>query len=270
MKKKARGVLGLLLAVMFISSSGVLVWHQYHMHTAGEGHDLARDIVMQSVPEEIPGAVVELPEQPVPESEAPVPLEERAQFLLELDLEGLRRTNTDVLGWIHIPDSEIDYPIIQVRDNNEYLRRAWDGSPSQAGCIFLECRSSPELSDFNTIIYGHYMRNGTMFGSLHRFGEQEYLDAHPCIYFVTDDAVRRYEVFSAYEADVVSDTYRLLFEDETQKQMCLDYYISSSTAESPLIPTVEDRILTLSTCMGNGQYETRWVVQAMLTGEFAK
>ena len=187
-----------------------------------------------------------------------------------MDLDALRQTNERVLGWIHIPDSAIDYPLLQVQNNNEYLRRAWDGTPNQAGCIFLECKNSRDFSDFNTLIYGHYMRNGKMFGSLHYYQEQEYRDAHPYIYIVTDESVRRYEVFAAYEADVVSNTYRLYFEDDGRKQSVLDYYLDSSVVESDIVPTVEDHILTLSTCTGTGTYDTRWVVQAVLTGEFSR
>lgn len=268
MKGKLRAGLAVLLCAGFLAGGGVLLWHHQQQQAAGQLHTQARELVRPEVLEVLTEQPLPLVPVPVPEEPVQEPLAEEASFLLELDLEALRATNGDVLGWIHIPDSEIDYPIIRVEDNNEYLRRAWDGSRNQAGCIFLECRNSTNLSDFNTLIYGHYMKNGTMFGSLHRFAEKDYLDAHPCVYLVTDDTVRRYEVFSVYEADVVSDTYRLIFEDEARKQSCLDYYISSSVVESGLMPTPDDYVLTLSTCMGNGRYETRWVVQAVLTGEF--
>ena len=282
MKRKLRNGISVLLAVAFVIS-GALVLQQLHDDQAADkAYETAQELALPSVPEPAPtepAPVTEpkLPETPVPMAPEPAPeepeqapLEENVQFLLELDLDALRQTNERVLGWIHIPDSPIDYPLLQVQDNNEYLRRAWDGTPNQAGCIFLECRNSRDFSDFNTLIYGHYMRNGKMFGSLHRYQEQEYRDAHPYIYIVTDEGVRRYEVFAAYEADVVSDTYRLVFEDDARKQNVLDYYLDSSVLESGILPTVEDHILTLSTCTGTGTYNTRWVVQAALTGEFAR
>ena len=282
MKRKLRNGISVLLATAFVIS-GALVLRQLHDYRAADKtYDAAQEIAVTSVPEPapemIPEPVVEpdlTEEEPVPmvpEPEEPVqePLEENARFLLELDLDALRQTNTRVLGWIHIPDSPIDYPLLKVQNNNEYLRRAWDGTANQAGCIFLECRNSHDFSDFNTLIYGHYMRNGKMFGSLHRYQEQEYRDTHPHIYIVTDEAVRRYEVFASYEADVVSDTYRLYFEDDARKQTVLEDYLDRSVLETGLVPTVTDRILTLSTCTGTGTYDTRWAVQAVLTGEFAR
>lgn len=285
MKRKLRNGISVLLAAVFVIS-GALVLQQLHDERAADkAYETAQELAVPSAPEPTPEIIPdptpvvepELPEEPVPMVPEPVPeepeqapLEENAQFLLELDLDALRQTNDRVLGWIHIPDSPIDYPLMQVQDNNEYLRRAWDGTPNQAGCIFLECRNSTDFSDFNTLIYGHYMRNGKMFGSLHNYQEQEYRDTHPYIYIVTDEEVRRYEVFASYEAEVVSNTYRLYFEDDARKQSVLDYYLDSSVVEGSVVPTVEDRILTLSTCTGTGTYDTRWVVQAVLTGEFPK
>lgn len=268
MKGKLRAGLAVLLCAGFLAGGGVLLWHHQQQQAAGQLHTQARELVRPEVLEVLTEQPLPLVPVPVPEEPVQEPLAEEVSFLLELDLEALRATNGDVLGWIHIPDSEIDYPLLQVEDNNEYLRRAWDGTPNQAGCIFLECRSDPELEDFNTLIYGHYMRNGTMFGSLHRYQEEEYRQSHPHIYLVTDQGVFRYEVFASYEADVVSDTYRLIFEDEARRQSALEGYLAASVFVPEVLPTVEDRILTLSTCMGNGTYDTRWVVQGVLTGQF--
>lgn len=265
LRKKIHGMLLGLLAVLFVVS-GTLTVRQLRDYQAGEqAYDLAEEIATQTTPEPAP-----TPEPTAIPEEVPESPEEDVQKLMNLNLEKLRKTNEDVLGWICIPTSEINYPLLRVRDNNEYLRRAWDGSDNNVGCIFLECRNSHDFSDFNTIIYGHYMKNGTMFGSLHSYKEQEYADSHPCVYIVTDEGVRRYEVFSVYEADVVSDTYRLYFEDEAQKSRVLDYYVESSVMKRGAVPTVEDHVLTLSTCMGTDTYDTRWVVQAVLIEEFPR
>ena len=136
--------------------------------------------------------------------------------------------------------------------------------------IFLECRNRRDFSDFNTLIYGHNIRGGLMFGPLKRYAEQAYLDAHRLVYIVTEDAVRRYEVFAAYEAGVTSDTYRLYFKDDERKQAALDDYVAAAAVGTGVTPSPDDRILTLSTCTGTGTYDTRWVVQAVLTGEFSR
>lgn len=285
MKRKLRSKITVLLAAAFLVSGALILQQHLDYQAADQVYAAAQAIVLQSPadtaaeedPEILPEDKIELVPEPVPMVPAPTLnkperdlLEESAQFLLELNLDALRQTNEDVLGWIYIPDSPIDYPLMQVEDNEEYLRRAWDGSANNAGCIFLECRNSHDFSDFNTLIYGHYMRNGKMFGALHEYQTQGYRDSHPFIYIVTDEWIRRYEVFASYEADVVSDTYRLVFENDVRKQSVLDYYLESSVIECGLVPTVEDYILTLSTCMSTGTYDTRWVVHAVLTGEFPR
>lgn len=285
MKRKLRSKITVLLAAAFLVSGALILQQHLDYQAADQAYAAAQTIALQSPadaaaeedPEILPEDEIELAPEPVPMVPAPTLdkperdlLEESVQFLLELNLDALRQTNEDVLGWIYIPDTPIDYPLMRVKDNNEYLRRAWDGSANNAGCIFLECRNSHDFSDFNTLIYGHALRNGKMFRSLLNYREQEYRDSHPYVYIVTDEWVRRYEVFSAYEADVVSDTYRLVFEHDARKQSALDEWMEQSVLERELVPTVEDSILTLSTCTGTGTYETRWVVQAVLTGEFSR
>ncbi len=291
MKRRLRHSIYLLLITVFLLSSAVILQLVYDNRAAEQTYTAVQRTVLQMTTEPVAVSTIEsnavpeeqeelLPEEtelrqepvpliPEPVIEEPV-IEETAAFLLELDLEILRQTNEDVLGWIYIPDTPIDYPLMRARDNQEYLNRAWDGTDNRFGSIFMECRNSHDFSDFNTLIYGHNMRTEHMFGSLREYESQEYSDAHPLIYIVTDEQVARYEVFAAYEAPVVSDTYRLIFEDDARKQSALDFYLESSVIESDLIPTVDDRILTLSTCMGIGTYETRWVVQAILTGEFSR
>ena len=221
MKQKLRKGISVLLAAVFVFSGVLLLWQLHDYRAADRLHSAARELAASSVPQSalpvVPEPTVEspsaeeldLPEEPVPMVPDPGIQPEKeslagdVRFLMDLDLEALRQTNRRVLGWICIPDSPVDYPLLQVDSNSEYLRRAWDGTPNRAGCIFLECRNSADFSDFNTIIYGHYMRNAAMFGSLHDYGSQEYRDAHPYIYIATDERVLCYEVFAAYEADVV-------------------------------------------------------------------
>ena len=278
MKYNIRKFLPILLLSVFLCSGGLMLrqWHSEQMDR--QSNEKAQELVQ--LPEQTPAAEqVEIPEVEIPLASEPVeealepegsPLEDAALGLLELDLQSLEEVNEAVLGWITIPGTDISYPLLEVEDNNEYLRRSWDGKDSRAGCIFLECKNRNDFSDFNTIIYGHNMRNGTMFHPLRDYLEPGHLEEHPYVYIVTEQMVRRYEIFSGYEAPVVSDTYRLYFENDERKQGALDYYLESAEVAGGPVPTVEDRVLTLSTCVGDGKYENRWVVQAVLTGEFPR
>lgn len=288
MKRKwTYGVGFLLLALVFAVSGASVLRQMYQRNAAAQSYEEAAGLALgeqaaapvaeekETAKETKPPEFAELPEPPLPlheraEENIPQQLPEELQFLLEVDLDVLRETNEDVIGWIYLPDSVISYPLMRSEDNNEYLDLTWDLTYSRSGSIFLERRSSPDLSDFHTLIYGHNWKDGRMFSELTGYGDQEYADSHPRVYIVTDDVVLRYEVFSAYTADVVSDTYRLVFEDEARKQSVIDFYLEQSEIQCDLIPTTEDQILTLSTCTGLGIDGIRWVVHTVLTGEFSR
>jgi len=270
MKKQTNRILTALLALTLLCSCVLGIQNYRQKQEAQRAYEEAQALAAAAAEEtkELEEEPVPLAEEPVEEAEPQEPLEEKAQFLLELDLNALRETNEDVLGWIHIPASAIDFPLMRSADNADYLNTTWDGKASIVGSIFLECMNRPDFSDFNTIIYGHNIRGGKMFGSLHSFADPAWREAHPFVYIVTDEGVRRYEIFAAYEAGVTTDTYRLYFEDDARKQSSIEHYIGSSVWNIDKEVTVEDQILTLSTCTGTGRYETRWVVQAVLTGLF--
>ncbi len=283
MERKGRKWMRAVLGILFAVGLGLTAWQLAEYHRAARSTQQARDLVAAAGEErqevETGGEAAALPSGEAPEQqeqtqppevsvEAGVqePLAEEALFLLELDYAPLQEENGDVMGWIHIPDTEVSYPLLRSHDNEEYLHQAWDGSYSASGSIFLECKNSRNFLDFNTILYGHHMRNGSFFAPIIEYKDQEFRDGHPYIYIVTDNDLRRYAVFSAYEADIEGDTYRLYYPDEETKQRALTHFIESSVWEAAAEPTTEDYILTLSTCVGNGNYTTRWVVQARLTG----
>lgn len=271
MKQNIRKILSVLLVVIFIGSGALVVQRWQAEQEARRAYEQAQAALAAAQTAE-PETVIR--EEPVPLEEEPAeeqqePLAENAWFLLDMDLSVLRETNADVLGWIHIPGTPIDFPLMESADNADYLNTTWDGKSSSLGSIFLECMNDPALQDFNTIVYGHNIRGGKMFGSLHWYRDLAYRDEHPFVYVVADGGVRRYEIFAAYEAPVVSDTYRLYFEDDAGKLSALEHYVGSSVWHTDTELGVGDHILTLSTCTGTGRYETRWVVQAVQTGLFA-
>jgi len=183
--------------------------------------------------------------------------------LKNLNLEALQSINKDVFGWILIPGASISYPLLDGTDNSYYLSRTWDREWNSMGSIFLEAECSASLQDFNTIIYGHNMRNTTMFSNLKNYMKQSYWSDAPYVYIATEDGVRRYDIFAAYEAGVEGHTFWLQIEDEALRQRFIDQSLDMSLIDADIVPEVSDRILTLSTCTGNG-HEKRMVVQAVL------
>ena len=275
MNKNLRTVLIALLVAVFLISTAKTVSRLYGQRLATRAYKEAVEIGLNkdSNQEE-----TKAPKQPndqysmTGESEENTQkiLREQDEMLSSLDLGALRETNEDVLGWIYIPDTVISYPLMRCEDNSKYLKYTWDLKESAAGSIFLERSNSPELNDFNTIIYGHNMKNGTMFSPLHKYKDKKFLDSHPYVYIATEEAILQYEVFSAYKAELKTETYRAYFRDEAEKQRAIDYYIESSEFTGGVVPCADDRILTLSTCTGANNYSHRWVVHGVLVQEFPR
>lgn len=198
--------------------------------------------------------------------EVPVWQDPYAQALKDMDFSALRQQNPDVLGWILIPGTRVSYPVVQGTDNSYYLDHTWRGGKNSVGAIFMDYRNNGDLSDFNTIIYGHRMNNRSMFGTLSQYKSRSYWQAHPYVYLTDDSGTHRYEIFAAGEVSVDSDVYRLGLRSDSSRQSFLDSCLALSALNTGVTPHTYDKVLTLSTCTGNG-HATRWVVQAVCPGQ---
>ena len=98
---------------------------------------------------------------------------------MPVDFEALRKVNPDIIGWIVIPGMEISYPIVQGEDNDYYLKHTFDKAENASGCIFVEVENSPDFSDNNTFVYGHNMKNKSMFAKLNRYQEEDTFRKNP-------------------------------------------------------------------------------------------
>ena len=257
MKDMLRKIITGILAVSFLCGLGLMLRQMIFYDTADKAYEEAAALAFEKDEEEPTVPLASQPEQ--------VPLDDGARYLTEVDLQALRYVNQDVLGWIYIPETPISYPLMMADSRDEYLHTTWDGKYNYAGSIYLEYKNMRDFSDYNTILYGHRMKNDTMFGSLSYYEEQSYRDAHPYIYIAAADGIRRYEVFAAYEAELGTESYRLYFPDDGQKEASVAYYLEKNVLDTGLTPGAQDHILTLSTCVGTGAEDYRWVVHAVLT-----
>lgn len=188
--------------------------------------------------------------------------------LAGLNLDALQAVNEDVAGWVEIPDTPLSYPLVQGEDNQFYLNHSWKKEPGSVGAVFLEQANSRDLTGFHILIYGHRMRDGTMFGSLRGYKEQDYWQEHPSVYLADKGGVRRYDIFAAHEAKVNGMVYYLDMEDHGLEEEFIQYCMERSVIDTGIVPKADDQILTLSTCTARG-YKARWVVHAVLAQEFA-
>ena len=190
MKKRTRRILILTLAAVFAVSLGALACQRMRYGKNDRAIDDARRLA--GVPAEGKMAPKRLRSAPAEEE----PPEEEPDPWADIDLDALREVNEDVVGWLAIPGTEVSYPLIRPRDNETYLSRSWDGTPTSAGAIFLDCRAAWEPRGFNTIIYGHNMRNRTMFGSLRDYRGDSYWQEHPEICLIDSGGVHYYDIFA--------------------------------------------------------------------------
>lgn len=283
MNEKMRRILTILLAAVFVTSTALLIAHSLDTEAADHSYQQAQQIAglagepastEEPADETEPPATEEPTEESVPtvpvETEprtqwvpAPVEEDEYMKKLAGTDLQALREVNPDVVGWILLPNTKINYPIVQGEDNQYYLEHTWDNQNRMAGSIFMEATNAADFSDFRSILYGHNMADLSMFGSLHNYASTYYWQRFPYVYLVTDEGVLRYEIYSSYKAAVDGPTYALNIEGDALKSSFIQMTLDESELDTGITPAVTDRILTLSTCTGN--YDYRRVVHAKLT-----
>lgn len=274
MKKWIRRILNVLLVLALVFGLAQFLLSERESNLSRHNNDVAMQIAKgeteppETLPEETdpPAETVETTAPTVPEETVPIPDDPCVQELLTLDLDALREENEDVIGWICIPDTNISYPLLQWTDNDFYLSHSWQQTPNSAGSIFMEWQNSPDFTDFNTIIYGHRMREQEMFGMLHRFRKKSFWETHPSVYILADDGVRRYDIFAVQRVNLDSPVYGLELDTDRRKEELIRYSLDYSAFETGIVPTIEDQLLTLSTCSGVN-FATRWVVQCVLNRE---
>lgn len=185
-----------------------------------------------------------------------------------VDFAGMWEVNEDVYAWITVPGTVIDYPILQHdTDNTYYLNYNIDGSYGYPGCIYTENMNSKDFTDNNTVIYGHNMKNGSMFAGLHQFEDASFFEKNTTILIYTPDRQLTYTIFAAYVYDDRHLLYSFNFADEAVYANYLDEILNmrsmNANIRGDVAVTSADKIITLVTCMGN-QPDKRLLVQAVL------
>ena len=258
-KRKAVGIAVVSLCGLLALGSGFLMVRDLNQYSesAGAYEDIASHV---ELPEQ-----TEAPEDDNTETE---PAGEDTSVLLPtVDFDALRETGPDIIGWLTLPDTAINYPVTQADDNEYYLHHLYDGTYNKTGCLFADYENQEDFSDRNTIIYGHNMRDGSMFATLNEYDEQSYFDGHPQMYLVTSGGGYIVEIFTAFVAkpsESGSDTspWRLSFKDDGAYTTWLSEMAGRSVIETDVTVTSSDKVLTLSTCTPGGA--SRFIVMGKL------
>lgn len=255
-KPKKKGDIVLTLAlIVAVAVFCFAAYNLFHIYTEyKKGTDEYNHIEQMAVTERDPESTEEVSDT-----------EQGPQPPFDVDFAALQGVNPDVVGWIYIEALDgISYPVVQGEDNEEYLHTTYEKNYNFAGTIFIDYENSRDFTDCNTLVYGHNMKNGSMFGRLKNFSEdQTTYEKSKYFWIFTPEKDYRYEIISAYTTGVNSDTYTLFKGPGDEFQEYLDTikgYSEIETDDTEL--TIKDRIVTLSTCTGNDA--TRYVVQGRL------
>jgi sortase B len=179
-----------------------------------------------------------------------------------IDWDALLKRNPDVIAWVKIPDTNIDYPILKGKTNDTYLRHDIDGNYLIAGCIFVDAGHPAPFQEPNTIMYGHNMKNDSMFSDLKEYLEPSFVTEHPYVYvYFPDNTVNKYKIVSTHDVDARSDIYTVNLPDLT------NYYPLVEEGNVLDVPYEQNQapMITLSTCKTYSvEAMSRVVVHAVL------
>lgn len=189
------------------------------------------------------------------------------QFTGVVDWKALKKVNPDVQGWLYQKGTVINYPVVQGTDNDTYLHTRFDKQWSGGGTLFVDCRMEKDFKGFNSIIYGHHMKDGSMFRSIRGYTKEDgYYDKHKTLELATPHGNYHLVVFSAFITKATDeDTYKMTY-DEAEKQAYIDRAWERSelpiTRDSVDV-TKNDRLVTLSTCAYDYE-EARYIVMCKM------
>lgn len=242
-RRRLRRVLMLILAAVFLVSLGVLVGFKLQEWQRQSFYDSAAERFTDTT------------EQPAPETPP-----------IEVDFEALLAVNPDIQGWIYCADTPIDYPVLYSENNDTYLRRDYEGNYSNAGSIFLEALNQPGFADSNTIVYGHNMRDGSMFAVLKEWADPEFAESHQDFWLLTPEQNYKVQVFSAHDANALDSSVYSIFQGPSA---LLNEYLANMAALSDFTPhgqlPADGKYLLLSTCTDAVRVDMeRYVLHAWL------
>ncbi|WP_029230917.1 class B sortase [Butyrivibrio sp. VCB2006] len=194
--------------------------------------------------------------------------------LIQVDFDKLEEINPDIVAWLYFPCLEISYPVVKENEVDEYIHLTFDKQVNKAGCLFEDVLSDREFRGMHDIVFGHNMRNGSMFGSLKKLyatGNEHLLQENPYVYVYTKDYVFQYRVFGYYITTVGSEAYKVVGTDEAYDEL-LEYIQNHSSYPRPAEADFTNRpsLLTLSTCSGQSGSGKRFVVHTYKTAAWER
>ncbi|MDO4490146.1 MAG: class B sortase [Lachnospiraceae bacterium] len=261
---------GIVLPVLMILCLGIMVFSLYKLVTISMEYRQSEkeyDILQSYITEKTE------PEDEMAESAEQLDQEEETQrkaasrdtgCSITVDFEHLREINPDLVCWLYIPALELSYPVVQGRDNEQYLHHTFEGTENFAGSIFVDANIREPLVMPHTILYGHNMKNQTMFGKLKLLLQEELYREEPWFWILTPQGEEKYQIIDIRYTDALSSTYTLFEEPDNEYLAYLEEILAGTMMERKQLPEISEnsRLVTLSTCASSEGTE-RLVVQGI-------
>ena len=244
MKKKKSKVRRIALDIIMVCLAGIVVFSGYRVYKIMHDYKVNRDIYSR------------IAETAMPEG-----------FNGEIDFDALRKINPDIVGWLYYESTNINYPIVQGKDNDYYLHISFDGTWTLGGTLFADAITEEPFNQFNTIVYGHHMQDHTMFGDIKELKDPEYCKEHPQFELITPEGKYHLKICAFVHQPSDSAIYTTNFHDEEGKQEYINLIKSLATYITTEEMTAEDRLVILSTCAYEFQEARYMVVGKMIPWE---
>ena len=232
-----------LCAALFLFSGAMLAREYLDQKQSAEAFAEVADLVKE-VKEDVEPPTLELADDPAPKPEELTAFEKYADVYAQ---------NSDLVGWISIPDTRIDYPVMQTKDNpNFYLKHAFDKSYSSYGVPYMQENCDVGISD-NLVLYGHHMNNGSMFSDLCKYESEDFYQEHKTIRFDTLDSFGDYEVIAAFKTVAYSESgFKYYHFVRAEQEEDFDEFIAKckelALYDTGVSAEYGDKLITLSTC----------------------
>lgn len=236
----------IVLLIIFICLLGFCSWKLFNINKEEDNADNLKEELIEII--DIPDEVVKEPKDLI-------------------DFAELKNINSDVVGWIKIDDTQVNYPIVKGKNNSYYLNHSYDKNWSGYGSIFMDYESSSDFSDFNTFIYGHNTKNGSMFGELYKYMNFNFYKEHQIFFIYTPNKNYKATIFSVYVDDTESDSYNQKFKSHDDYKKYIDLIISKSKFETNIdFDLYNKKIVTLYSCSHetNHKKTDRYFIHAVI------
>ena len=259
-KAKIKKVVLILFVVIFVFSGYQLFREtQQYQQAENEYESLEATYVQKEITQ------ADLPEN----TNVVTAVEESPYPKLNIDFVALRTLNPDVVGWLYVEGVGISYPIVQTVDNDYYLNHTVEKQVNSSGAIFMDYENAADFYDYNTFLYGHNMKNNTMFGALKRYYKEDGVcEQNPYFYiYLPTGEVLKYQIFSYYLTTDTSDSYVLVSTQEEYDAYVDKVYRRSAFAGNTVTQQYSTMV-TLSTCAGASSGNQRFLVHGFCVDEF--